>query len=427
MTNKTTVSILPKSDNVTREVLDNGLTLLIYENHNVESVVVDGSLRAGAVYEDRTRGGTAAMVAGALMSGTQYRDFATINSALEDIGAEFSYGAGTFKVGYNGKALAEDLPVLIDTLADTLMHPTFPDEQVTRLRGERLTWLQYQQQDTRWQSGRLFRETLYPPHHPFHYSSRGTVQTLSAITPEDMRRFHARHYGPDGMIVVVVGAVESAAVIDLMQEKIGGWHNPHQPARPALPEIAARVEAQRVHKTLDGKTQSDIALGTTGPSRYATDYRAAVLANSILGQFGMMGRIGDVVREREGMAYYAYSSLDGGFGPGAWRVSAGVNPANVERAIELILEETRRITTEPVSQEDLEDNQSYFTGRLPLQLETIEGVANILHTIETYDLGLDYLVQYHDEIYALNPDDLLAAAARYLDPSKMVIATSGPN
>lgn len=422
-----TQTALPNSHNVTRITLENGIVLLVYENHNVQSVVVSGSLEAGSIFEAPQQGGLAALVASALMRGTQTYDFDAIHSGLEDIGAELSFNGGKFKVGFGGKALAEDLNVLLATLADALRHPTFPSEQIERLRGERLTWLQYQQQDTRWQAGRVFRQTLYPNHHPFHYSSRGTLETLPTLSAEDLRTYHARQYGPQGMIITVVGAIHTQTVLDMVNDYLGDWCNDAQLATPELPALTPATETQRLGTIVPGKTQSDIALGVLGPSRLAPDYRAGVLANSILGQFGMMGRIGDVVREREGMAYYAYSSLEGGYGPGAWHVAAGVSPENVDRAVDLIREELRRITTEPVSQADLEDNQSYFTGRLPLQLETSEGLASTLHTIESYDLGLDYLLHYRDEIYAQTVDDLLAATQHYLNPDALVISVAGPD
>src|SRR5262249_29712807 len=153
-----------------------------------------------------------------------------------------------------------------------------------------------------------------------------------------------------------------------------------------------------------GKSQSDIVLGVAGPPRLADDYRASTVVNSILGQFGLMGRIGDEVREKRGLAYYAYSSVEGGHGPGSWSVSAGVN-----QAIEAIAGEIRRITSEPVTEEELSDNKSYFTGHLPLQLESNEGIAGTLLSIATYDLGLDYLLTVRDKINALTRDDLLAA------------------
>jgi zinc protease len=418
---------IPGPDNIVRVPLENGITVLAYENFSAQSVVVAGALPGGSIHEDPAQGGLAALTSGALMLGTEKRDFEAVHSALEDIGADLDFTSGMHNIGFSGKALAEDLPVLLDILADSLQCPTFPQAQVERLRGERLTWLQYRHQDTRWQAARAFRQNLYPDYHPYHHGVRGTLETLPRLTVDEVRAFHRRHYGPRGMIVVVVGAVQAQSAIDAVRRYVGAWENPQQSAAATLPDLSPVNEIRRQSVTVPGKSQTDIVIGALGPSRFAPDFQAANLANSILGQFGMMGRIGDIVREREGMAYYAYSRLDGGFGPGPWSISAGVNPANIERAIELCIEEIRRFTSEPVSHEDLADNQSYFTGRMPLQLESNEGIAGTLLTIENYRLGLDYLLKYHDTIYALAVDDLLAAAQRYLDPAALVITTAGPD
>jgi zinc protease len=167
-------------------------------------------------------------------------------------------------------------------------------------------------------------------------------------------------------------------------------------------------------------------VGTLGPLRRASEYTAASLGNSILGQFGMMGRIGDIIREQSGLAYYASSSLSAGVGPGTWEVSAGVNPANVEKAIDLIVAEIRRFTEKGVSVEELQDSQDNFVGRLPLNMESNAGVANSLINIERHQLGLDYYRNYESKVRAVTPEMVLEAARKYLDPDKLAIATSGP-
>ena len=229
------------------------------------------------------------------------------------------------------------------------------------------------------------------------------------------------------MIVVIVGAVKAADAIEIVRARFEDWTNPDQPHRAAAARCRAGARAtQRAVVALPGKTQSDLVLGVPGPSRFSPDYQAASLANSVLGQFGMMGRIGKSVREELGLAYYAYSQVEGGFGPAPWSVAAGVNPANVELAIDRIRDEIRRLVSEPVSEDDLADNQAYHVGHLPLQLESNEGIASSLRNIETYNLGLDYLVNYRDMIYSLTRADLLNAAKRYLNPDALVIGIAGP-
>lgn len=417
---------LPSSQNITRVTLANGIVVLVYEKFDAQSVVIAGSLRAGSLYESAEQNGLASLTASALMRGAQNRDFATINETLESIGADVDVSAGTNTAGFSGKSLAEDLPVLIDVLADVLRQPTFPPEQVERLRGELLTGLQIRAQDTRYRANRAFHEVLYPANHPYHYSVRGTPKTVSKLTVDDLKAFHTQHYGPQGMIVVIVGAVKAAEAVEVVRARFEDWSNPDQPVEPAIPDVPPITEGRREVVVLPGKTQSDIVLGLPGPSRFSPDYHAATLINSVLGQFGMMGRIGKSVREELGLAYYAYSQVDGGFGAGPWSVVAGVNPANVDLAIDRIRDEVRRLVSEAVDESDLADNQAYFVGHLPLQLESNEGIAYTLRNIETYGLGLDYLVNYRDLIYGLTSADLLAAARHYLNPDKLVIGIAGP-
>lgn len=417
---------MPNEGNINRVEYDNGMVLLVYENRAVESVNITASMHAGSIYEEPERSGLASLVSSALLTGTQERNFDQIHASLESIGAELSMRGHIHKLGLFGKALAEDLRPLLETASEALRYPTFPAEHVERLRGERLTWLQYSSFDTRYRASKAMRQALYPASHPYHYGVNGDEKTIAGVTRADLATFHANHVGPDGMILVIVGNVATQDALGMVSETLGDWRDSRQSAvaRADFPAAPATIARQTVF--LPGKTQCDISMGALGPARQAPDYLAAQIANSVLGQFGMMGRIGKSVREEQGLAYYAYSHLGGGHGPDPWIVSAGVNPDNVEKAIASILSEIERLVSEPVSDEDLAENQSYFTGRLPLRLESNEGISAQIHAMESYCLGLNYLAEYKDMIYRISIDDVLKAAQRYLDPNNMVIAVAGP-
>jgi zinc protease len=417
---------LPTRENITRVELANGIIVLVYENPHVESVVITGSLEAGSLFETPAENGLASLTATALMHGTHHRDFDALHNALEDIGADLSLGAGYHSVNFGGKALAEDLPVLLGVLNDVLRYPTFPADHLQQLKQQRVTELKYSEDDTRYRAGLMFREMVYPPQHPYHYSTYGTLTTVPHFTAEQVRTFHQRHYGPAGMIVCIVGAIQPAVAVELIRARLEDWQNPAQPALPTLPTLSPPAEMQQRYSALRGKTQSSIVMGTLGPARSAPNFQAAVLANSVLGEFGMMGRIGTKIRQEMGLAYYAYSRLEGTLGTGTWSIAAGVAPENVAITIDAALAEVRRFVREPVSAADLADNQSYFTGRLPLRLENSAGIASTLQMMERYQLGLDYLERYAERIYQLTPADLLSAAQQYLDPERLVIAVAGP-
>jgi zinc protease len=249
---------------------------------------------------------------------------------------------------------------------------------------------------------------------------------VEQIHREDLAFFHKKHYGPQGMVLSIVGAVDPVDAIQWVRAALGGWRNPEQPQPPELPSVTPLKETVTQKVGIPEKSQSDVVVGIAGPPRSAPDFIAASVGNSVLGQFGMMGRIGDVVREQAGLAYYAYSSLSGGMGPGPWSVSAGVAPENVEQAIELIQAEIKRFVSEPVEAEELSDSQANFVGRLPLALESNAGVAGALLNLERYNLGLDYYRNYAEQIEAITVEDVLAAAQKYFDPEKLAIAVAGP-
>lgn len=422
---KLPLSSIPGADDITRLELANGIVVLSRENPNSQAVTVRGYLIAGSLFDPDEKLGLADFVASALMRGTAKREFQAIYDSLESIGASFGFSGGTHTAGFGGRSLAEDLPLLLDLLNEGLRRPTFPTAQVERLRAQLLTGLALRAQDTRDMASLIFDELVYRDH-PYARAEEGHPQTVGAITADDLMNFHRHYYGPRGMVLAVVGGIEAEKAVDEVRATLEDWQNPEQPPIPELPAWHPLIE--RVHKrhSIPGKSQSDLIIGTAGPPRSAPDYMAANLGNNILGHFGLMGRVGNVVREQAGLAYYAYSSLGGGSGPGPWAVAAGVNPANEERATELIFKELARFTDELVTEDELSDSQSNFIGSMPLSLETNGGVTEALLNVERHKLGLDYYRRFPDEIKAITREQIRDAAARYLPNDKMAVAVAGP-
>lgn len=416
---------LPGADDITRAVLPNGIVVLARANFNSPSVVIGGYLSAGSLFDSDEKLGLADFTAAALMRGSQKRDFQQIYDALESVGASLGFGGGTHTVSFNGKSLAEDLPLLLSLMAENLRQPSFPPEQVERLRAQLLTGLAIRAQDTGEMASLTFDQMVYA-NHPYGRPEDGFPETVRAITRDDLADFHARYYGPRGLTLAIVGAVEPQQAVAQVAAALGDWQNPQQPMPPPLPEVTPLAASVSRRVAIPGKSQSDLLIGAPGPERKTPEYLAASLGNSVLGQFGLMGRIGDVVREQNGLAYYAYSSLSGGLGPGPWYVAAGVNPVNVDKAIELIRSELARFVSEPVAADELEDSRANYIGRLPLSLETNAGVAGALINLERFELGLDYYRLYPDLLRSLTVDDLLAAAQKYIDPDRLGIAVAGP-
>jgi zinc protease len=262
--------------------------------------------------------------------------------------------------------------------------------------------------------------------HPYSRPSDGYVHTIQSITRKDMEKFHRLHFGPKGMVIALVGAIEPKKAVEAVNRVLGGWQVPGQAGAVELPPHKPLKKTSRRHHALEGKSQADLVVGMIGPRRRDPEYLSASLGNSVLGQFGMMGRIGDVVREKSGLAYYASSSLSSGTGPGTWEVSAGVNPKNLNKAIDLIEKELWRFIKGGVTKEELADSQANYIGRLPLSLESNSGVANAILNIERYNLGLDYYQRYSSMVKAVTRSDVLETARKYIDPNRLAISTAGP-
>ena len=418
------VRSFPGPETIHRQTLPNGIVVMARENFSSPSVVVVGYLAAGALDEQPEQAGLADLTASSRTRGTRLRTFREIYETLESSGASLGVGAGTHNISFRAKALAEDLPMLLDVLADVLRQPTFPDAEVDRLRGEKLTGLAIRDQDTASVAQMSFEELAYPGH-PYRLPTDGYRHTVERLRAKDLKRFHAGHFGPRGMLVTVVGAVPAAQATEQVQTHFGSWANPSQPEQLPLPSLPPLTGLLRKDVPIPGKSQCDLVLGAPGPSRMDPDFLAAALGNNILGVFGLMGRLGDAVRKQAGLAYHASSHLGGGLGPTPWQIEAGVAPANVERALDLARRELRRFTTRRVTRQELSDNQANFVGRLPLQLESNEGVASALLAIERYELPIDFYQQYPALIRAITVDQVLHVAQRYLHPDRLAIAVAG--
>lgn len=416
---------LPGPQSIHRQVLSNGITVLARANSNSPSVTISGYVRGGSVLDPNAKLGLADFTASALMRGTTKHSFDALFNELESVGASLGFDSGMESTGFHGHALSEDLGRLLELLAETLLGPTFPKAEVEKLRHHLLTGLAVRMQDTADMADLVFDEILYRGH-PYARPEDGNPKTIKAITRADLVRFHRRNYGPAGMVIAVVGAVDPRRAADVVRRALGSWKNPGQVPVPEAKDPRRLRSTTRRHHQIPGKSQADLIIGTNGPRRRDPEYLAAALANSVLGQFGMMGRIGKSVREKSGLAYYAYSQLNAGLGPGAWTVSAGVNPANVEKAGALIVSELRRFVKAGVTREELRDSQANFIGRLPLSLESNAGVANALLNIERYDLGLDYYQRYAQQVEAIGRGEVLEAARKFIDPDRLVFATAGP-
>lgn len=413
-----------------RRTLDNGLTVLAQANPASSAVSVSLSVAGGACLDPAGKEGLTTLMARGLTRGTRGRDKHQIGAVLDDCGALLSGSAGRHSAGIGARCRVEDLGAILDLVADCAGASVFPDEEFVRLRGDRLTSLQEDEDDPATVVGHVLRELSYAPEHPYSRRAYGTAGSVASLSADDLRQLHAATFVADRALLVIVGGVDPSTAAALAERHFDSWRGsgsagfrdslPHVPAAPPLERGIRKIV------TLPDKAQVDVALGHSGIRRQDARYWAASVLNMVLGRFAMGGRLGRSVREEQGMAYYTYSSLDAGLGPGPFVVRAGVQPRHVDRAIASILEQIRNICSAPVSGEELADAKAAMVRSVPRTLESNEGVAGLLAQIETYDLGFDYLRRYREAIEAVDAAGVLEAARSILRPDACAVAIAGP-
>lgn len=416
---------LPGPDDITRVKLPNGITVLARSNFNSPTLSIKGYLPSGSLFDPDEKLGLGYLTANGLMTGTAQYDFQSLYNEIESVGARLGFSSGTLTTSFSAHCLSEDLNLMLDLIAGSLRSPVFPEKEFNRQKTQMLTGLAIRAQDTASMAALLFDKVVYAGH-PYERPEEGYVETVQSIEREDLIHFYERTFGPEGLTIAIVGAVDPDTTVAAVKATLGDWTNEDQETLPELTFLKPIQKTTKKALSIPGKSQADIVMGCQAPERLSPDYFPLRIGNNILGEFGMMGRLGQRVREEAGLAYYAYSSLNSSLGPGAWEMIAGINPRNINQTIALITEEIRRFVTEPVSEEELSDSKSNFLGRMPLLLESNGGVAVSLLNIERFELGLDYFLQYPQLIQAVTADKILRTSQKYLDPDRLAIAIAGP-
>jgi zinc protease len=404
----------------------NGLVLLHNRAAANPSVVVRALVRAGSSRETPGEHGIAGLTGRMLRQGTYGIDKSALAEELDGMGAGLSVDVGYALVSISIKCLSGDFGRAMEILAELLRRPTFPAEELERMKGQILTDLKEMNDNTRVVCERTWRELAYPSTHPYHRLTVGTAESVGSATRDDLSAFHTAWYGPNQTTLMVVGDVPLDDAAAVAERQFDDW--PGARIERVESTLPASDPPPRQMREVDmvGKTQGDVAIGLPTLDRTSPDYYALSFANHILGRMYFMGRFGEKVRDEQGLAYYAYSELHGSFGRGAWLIRAGVNPRNLDQALGSIDAELKRFLAEGPTPDEQADGVSSLLGGLPRQLETNEGAAALMGEIELYDLGLDYLERYPDIVRSLTREQVTEVARRWIEPDHLVTAIAGP-
>jgi zinc protease len=404
-----------------REVLPNGIVLLVAERPAVPIVAVRLLTRAGAAFDPDDRAGLANLTSAVLTRGTAKRTGPEIDSAIEFVGGSLETAAGRDGLTVALAVQKKDLSLGLDLLSEVVLSPTFPAAEVTRKVAEIQAAIQRSEEDPGTLATRALSRLVYP-NHPYGRPVEGTRESVARLTRDDVVKFYARHARPDATVVAVVGAVTVDEARREIVARLGSWARPSDPPPSITPPTTAMTPREETIKR--ELTQSTLMFGRRAVRQTDPDYFPLSVASYVLGG-GSTSRLYTRVREESGLAYAVYSWVSPARYGAAFAVSAQTRTAEAPKVVAMIREELARMTREQVSDRELSLAKQYLIGSFPFRLDTSSKVADFLAAVEDQGLGLDYADRYKERIGRVTAKDVQDVAAKYFPPASFSLVTVG--
>jgi len=409
-----------------RRRMANGAVAIASESRATPAVTISAALEAGSVADPPSLPGLMHFLARTIDRGTVVRSADEVAEMLDSRGVSLSIAATRHRFVVSCTCLTEDFETTMSLVAEVLRQPTLPESEIETRRGEIVTAIRQDQDNPAMVAVEEQLARLYPDGHPYGRRVKGTLESVAAIDRDVLAGAHRAWFSPETLVAVVVGDVDALRAVDEAERVFGDWTAAAVVAREALAPVARPSDRRRAVFPMMNKAQADIAYGFTTIARRDPSYHAFSVLNNVLGQYAMGGRLGDRIREREGMAYYVFTAFEPNVAEGPLVVRAGVNPANVDRAIAAIDDELRVVRFEGVAAPELAESKQYLVGSMPRVLETNAGIASFLQACEQFGLGLDYDRRLPGHIDAVTLDEVNELARRYLDPEVATVTVAGP-
>lgn len=402
-----------------------GVKCLLYKNANNPTVAVHGSILAGTSSEPSGKSGLAELTARLLIRGTRKLGAVKIADLLESVGAAVSFRNSQDSIIFQARMTSPWTKRVLGIVADCLTTPALSPRDIEREREGLLTDIRLRDDDTTRRGMRELQSLVYPPQHPYRKDRFGTAETVKDLGRPDVKDYFDNMISTAPALIAFAGQFKKEEVVDWAAKTFGTRNEKHPNSKRERGTNSIKSVKKEV--VMPHKTQADILIGGVACSRTEPDYEPLNLMNVILGELGFMGRLGQRVRDKEGLAYSCTSFLNAGKLGGSWTALAGVNPRNIAKALALMKEEIERIRQELVDEQELADAKQNQLGSALMELESTEGIARTSHNLSHFGLGLDYFVKRRQLFAKITREDLLEMAKKYLDSSRLSTVIVGPH
>jgi zinc protease len=389
-------------------------------------VTIRGVVGAGDIFNPPGNSAIADLTASMLDKGTAKRNKFAVAELLEQTGATLAFGTSSHTLNFSAKCLRKDLALVLGLIAEQLRTPRFDAEEFAKLKKQLAGRHRRAMEDTDFRAEGHFARMIFPKGHPNRPpTDEQYLADLESATLDQLREFHAAHYGPLLARLVAVGDIDDAVIDRALAESFAGWQGGR--AYPAVRRAPARERDSAGFVHMPGKTSISYVIGQPSGLRYQdADHLAFNMATSVLGSGFFSARLLDIIRNREGLTYGIGASLSADtYVDGSWSIRGTFAPELLRKGVASTLRELRRFHAEGLTAEELATFKVTLTGSYKVNLATTSGLANTLLNALQRGYGPEWVDEYPRRVQALQLAEVNAAIKRYLQPDTMVTVTAG--
>jgi zinc protease len=404
------------------KTLANGLRVIVIERHEAPAVGMQILIRAGKAHVPTAKAGLADATARLLRQGTATRSAQQIAEAIDAVGGDLSINGAWDSAYASAQVTSDQVGLGLDLLADVMLHPSFPADEIERWRAQRLNSLRVQQQDARYLADAVFARAVFGDH-PYGLPDAGTPESVRGITRDDLVAFHRAHYLPNGAILAVVGDIKAADAFARVEHAFGGWARGQAGVVPPVQEPARDRRRILVIDKPDA-VQTEIRVGQVGLAFKDPDHFTSEIYNSVLGE-GASARLYEEIRRKRALSYGAGTNFAAADQPGWFQASTFTKSETSVEALQVMLNVIADMAKQPVPADELAARKTYLTGAFPLEIETPDGIAG--KVLEAYKYGYDrkWLESFRDQLDAVTAEQVQTFARQRIHPDHALAVLVG--
>ncbi len=397
-----------------------GITAWLVEDHTIPFTALELSFRGGTSLDAPGKRGATYLMAALLEEGAGDMRAQEYARALENLAASFSYDAGDDSVSISARFLTENREAAMDLLRITIHEPRFDQDALDRVRGQVLSGLRSDAKDPNDIAGKTFGADVYG-NHPYATEGKGTVESVSGLTREDIQAAHRAVFARDRLFVSAVGDITAEELGRLLDNLLADL-----PETGAPQPGPADVQVQGGVKVVEFDTPQSVAIfGHRGIDRDDPDFFAAYVLNQILGGGSFESRLMTEVREKRGLTYGVYSYLVPKDHAALYMGSVASANERIADSVQVIRDEWARMAREGVTEPELDAAKTYLTGAYPLRFDGNGPIASIMVGMQLQGLPIDYIATRNDQVNAVTLEDVNRVAAELLDPDGLYFVVVG--